>query len=99
MQTATVTKLLERLEEKEWVGRDRSGEVQQFYARADRDDLIGRRLEGIAQELCEGSLTPLLSHLVNRERLSEADRQALRELVDRLDKPVQPKNTGRRKSV
>ena len=82
---ATVQKLLERLEDKAWVERDRSGPVQLFRATADRDDLIGRRLRGIAEELCEGSLTPLLSHLVQNERLSPADRKALRDLIDRLD--------------
>jgi len=84
-QAATVQKLLERLEDKGWVGRDRSGPVQLFLATADRDDLIGRRLRGIAEELCEGSMTPLLSHLVYNERLSAADRKALRDLIDRLD--------------
>jgi BlaI family transcriptional regulator, penicillinase repressor len=84
-QAATVQKLLERLEDKGWVGRDRSGSVQLFRATADRDDLIGRRLRGIAEELCEGSMTPLLSHLVQNERLSSADRKALRDLIERLD--------------
>jgi predicted transcriptional regulator len=87
-QAATVQKLLERLEHKGWVSRDRSGEVQRFAATADRDELIGRRLQVIAEQLCEGSLTPLLSHLVKRERLSASDRQALRDLIEKLaDEP------------
>jgi predicted transcriptional regulator len=87
-QAATVQKLLERLERKGWVSRDRSGEVQRFAATADRDELIGRRLQVIAEQLCEGSLTPLLSHLVKRERLSASDRQALRDLIEKLaDEP------------
>ena len=73
-QAATVQKLLERLEGKGWVERDRTGDVQRFSAAGNRDDLIGRRLEGIAAELCEGSLTPLISHLVKRERLSATER-------------------------
>jgi BlaI family transcriptional regulator, penicillinase repressor len=83
-QPATVQKLLERLEEKECVGRDRSGTVQTFHARSDRNELIGRRLRGIAEELCEGSMTPLLSHLV-KDGLNPNDRKALRDLIDRLD--------------
>lgn len=83
-QAATVQKLLERLEDKGWVRRDRRGPVQTFRAVADREDLIGRRLRGIAEELCEGSMTPLLSHLVHNEKLSTSDRRALRELIDQL---------------
>ena len=85
IQAATVQKLLERLEAKEWIARDRSEPVQRFVATADCDELIGRRLQGIAEELCEGSLTPLISHLVKRERLSASDRRALRELIEKLD--------------
>lgn len=84
-QAATVQKLLERLEAKDWVERDRSGGVQRFAATGGRDELIGRRLEGIATELCEGSLTPLISHLVKRERLTAKDREALRDLIEKLD--------------
>jgi BlaI family penicillinase repressor len=84
-QAATVQKLLERLERKGWVERDRSESVQRFAATANRDELIGRRLQGIAEELCEGSLTPLISHLVKRERLTAKDKQALRDLIDKLD--------------
>jgi predicted transcriptional regulator len=91
-QAATVQKLLERLEDKGWVERDRSGPVQMFRASADRNDLIGRRLQGIAEELCEGSMTPLLSHLVQREHLSASDRKALRELIDRLETPRRKRN-------
>src|SRR4051812_21652013 len=93
VQAATVQKLLERLEGKGWVARDRTGPVQLFRAAADRDDLIGRRLRGIAEELCEGSLTPLLSHLVQSERLSAADRKALRDLIDRLGETPRRKRT------
>lgn len=94
-QPATVQKLLERLEAKAWVERDRSEAVQRFRATADRDELIGRRLQGIAEELCEGSLTPLISHLVKRERLSARDKQALRDLIERLDSETKERRTKR----
>lgn len=94
-QAATVQKLLERLEVKEWVVRDRSENVQRFRATADRDELIGRRLQGIAEELCEGSLTPLLSHLVKRERLTPSDKQALRDLIEQLDGDRSTRNKRR----
>jgi predicted transcriptional regulator len=84
-QYSTVQKLLERLEAKDCVARDRSSAVHVFRAAIDRADLVGRRLRQVAEKLCGGSWTPLLMHLVNTEQLSAKDRQALRQLVDELD--------------
>ena len=75
---ATVQKLLERLEAKQFVTRDRTGAVHVFKAAVARDELIGRRLRAVADTLCGGSLTPLLTHLVQGRRLSDSQRQALR---------------------
>ena len=83
---ATVQKLLERLEEKGCVARDRGGPVQRFTALVDRDSLIGLRLRAVAESLCGGSIAPLISSLVEQSgRLSEPDRRALRELIERHD--------------
>lgn len=84
-QPATVQKLLERLEQKKLVRRNSKGEVNTFRATQDRSELIDRRLRGIAEELCEGSLTPLLSHLVKIEKMSPSDRQALLQMIEDLD--------------
>ena len=61
---ATVQKLLDRLESKGCVERDRGGSVHVFRAAINRDELIGRRLRAVADSLCGGSLSPLLTHLV-----------------------------------
>jgi BlaI family penicillinase repressor len=87
---ATVQKLLERLETKRCVRRDRASGVHTFSAAIDRDDLIGRRLQAMAEKLCGGSLTPLLTHLVRAERLSARDLQSLRSLIEQLDRRKQP---------
>src|SRR5206468_4024682 len=90
-QYATVQKLLERLESKDCVTRDREPSVHRFAARMDRDELIGRRLQTVVEKLCGGSWTPLLTHLVHAEKLTAAQRQELRDLIDDLDK----RGTGR----
>src|SRR5436305_6189399 len=79
---ATVQKLLERLEDKRYVGRDRHGSAHVFAAAVGRDELIGRRLQAVAEQLCGGSLTPLLTHLVKSKKLSARDRQELRSLIE-----------------
>lgn len=91
-QYATVQKLLERLEGKGCVARDRADAVHVFAAAIDRDELVGRRLRQVAEKLCGGSWTPLLTHLVQTEQLSAKERQALRQLVDDLDAPKSRKD-------
>jgi predicted transcriptional regulator len=87
-QYATVQKLLERLEAKGCAGRDRQSWPHVFTATVDRDDLIGRRLRAVAEKLCGGSLTPLLTHLLAVERLSPEERQELRAVLEgRSPKP------------
>src|SRR5438132_4818521 len=88
---ATVQKLLERLEGKGCVSRERGTTAHTFAAAIDRDELIGRRLRAVAEKLCGGSLTPLLTHLVRARRLSARERQELRALIDELDKKPRPR--------
>lgn len=96
-QYATVQKLLERLEDKQIAGkpfvvRDRAGAAHTFTAGVGRDELIGSRLRDVAEKLCGGSLTPLLTHLVRTRRLSARERQELRALIDELER--KGKNKG-----
>lgn len=81
---ATVQKLLERLEASGYVKRDRSGGVQCFTAQVAKGDLIDRRLQTLAEQLCGGSVSPLLTHLVKADRLSADELQSLRDLIDDL---------------
>jgi predicted transcriptional regulator len=82
---ATVQKLLERLEDKGCVSRDRAAFAHRFAATVAREDLIGRQLESVAQKLCEGSLTPLLLHLVQATPLSPEQRAELRRMLDEAE--------------
>jgi len=84
-QYATVQKLLDRMEAKGFVERDRSLFVHLFKAVLDRDEMIGRRLRTLAEMLCDGSLTPLLTHLARAKDLTEQDRMALRAIMDEAD--------------
>lgn len=90
---ATVQKLLERLEEKRYVLRARSDSPQTFRPSVSRDDLLGRWLETVAEKLCRGSHTPLLTHLVRARRLPARDYQALRELIDELEQTNKTKKS------
>ena len=82
---ATVQKLLERLEGKACVRRRLRGRSNVYTASIGREDLIAHRLKETADKLCEGSLTPLLSQLVNTTKLSPQDLEALRDLVEQQE--------------
>ncbi|HLJ10633.1 MAG TPA: BlaI/MecI/CopY family transcriptional regulator [Planctomycetaceae bacterium] len=88
---ATVQKLLERLEAKKFVKRDRSAWPHRFEELINRDDLISRRLQLTADKLCEGALAPLLTNLVRVTHLSPEERQSLRSLLDDLDQEPKAK--------
>ena len=84
-QYATVQKLLDRMEAKEYVERDRTLYVHVFAAALDRDELIGRRLRSLAEALCDGSMAPLLTHLARATDLTDEDRLALRAIIDEAE--------------
>ena len=81
-----VQSLLERLEAKGYVRRDRSSFAHVFSAAIERGDLIDQRLQAVAEKLCGGSWTPLLMHLAEGTRLSAEDRKMLRKLLADADK-------------
>jgi predicted transcriptional regulator len=86
-QVATVQKLLERLEGKEHVVRDRTIWPHVYRAVIDRDGLIELRLRTVAAQLCGGSMTPLLLHLLRASSLSAEERRELHAFLDELKKP------------
>ena len=81
-QYATVQKLLDRLESKQLVVRDRERRAHRFEAVVTREDFLNSQLQDLADKLCGGSLSPLLTTLVEENRFSDSDRASLRALVE-----------------
>ena len=46
---------------------------------------IGRRLQAVAEKLCGGSLTPLVTNLIRSHRLTARERREIRALIDELE--------------
>ena len=87
----TVQKLLERLEAKGYVGQRRGEGPLVFAAAVSREEFISRRLQAMADKLCEGSLTPLLTNLIRARRLSGRQLDELRDLIDELKQQARGK--------
>ena len=80
---ATVQKLIQRLEKKNLVGRDRSAYVHAIYPLMDRNEFAGQRLAETAEKLTRGSLKPLLAHLVENDQLSPEEQDEIRKLLNK----------------
>jgi BlaI family transcriptional regulator, penicillinase repressor len=89
---ATVQNLLGRLERKGFVRHTRSEGVLVFTTRVDRDELIRRRLQGVADKLCGGAVAPLLMNLVRSRPLSAGEIEALYDFL-REQRKRQPKSS------
>jgi predicted transcriptional regulator len=82
---ATVQKLLARLEAKGFVTRDRDKWPHKFSSSIVREELISQRLQATADELCDGTMSTLLTHLVHSKQFSSRQRQRLRKILDEIE--------------
>src|SRR4051794_2638596 len=80
---ATVQKLLQRLEQKRLVVRDRKTFAHRFRASVTREALAGNQLQALAEKLTDGSLVPFIIHAVESKQLSAAERDEIRRLLNR----------------
>ena len=89
-QHGTVQRLLQRLEEKAFVERDRSLPVHHFSARIGRESYGGSQLESLAARLTGGSVAPLITQLMDEKKLSRAEIARLRQILDQADPGDEP---------
>ncbi len=80
-QHGTVQRLLQRLEDKGYVERDRTLPVHFFSATISRQAYAGSQLESLAEKLTEGSVAPLITHLLQEKKISRTEIKKLRELL------------------
>jgi BlaI family penicillinase repressor len=81
----TVLTLLQRLEAKGVVSSDKSGVAHVFRPAVTRDKLLRQRLKDLANQLCEGTATPLVQALVEGQRFTAEEISHFRQLLDALE--------------
>lgn len=81
-QHGTVQRLLQRLEDKGFVERDRKLPVHLFSSAISREAYAGTQLESLAEKLTGGSLAPLITHLMEQKKISAAEIRRLRRILD-----------------
>ncbi len=81
-QHGTAQRLLQRLEDKGYVERDRNLPVHFFSATVSRRAYASGQLESLANKLTGGSIAPLVTHLVEQKKISRAEIKRLRAILD-----------------
>ena len=81
-QHGTVQRLLQRLEGKGFVERDRELPVHLFSAAVSRQAYASGQLESLADRLTGGSLAPLITHLMQEKKISSTEVERLRGILD-----------------
>jgi BlaI family penicillinase repressor len=81
-QHGTVQRLLQRLEDKGYLRRDRNLNIHFFSASITRRDYAGSQLESLASRLTGGSFAPLITHLVERNKLTRKDMDQIRAILN-----------------
>ncbi len=81
----TAQTLLARLTEKGYVRREKDGRAFRFLPAVSRDELVGARLDDIADRVCDGQSMPLLLNLVHNANFSSDDLDRMRALLNELD--------------
>ncbi|MEM7455647.1 MAG: BlaI/MecI/CopY family transcriptional regulator [Planctomycetota bacterium] len=95
-QHGTVQRLLQRLEDKGFIDRDRSISVHFFSAAVSRENYAGTQLESLADKLTSGSFAPLITNLIERKKISRKEIERIREILDAHESAGGQKKGGRK---
>ena len=77
----TVKTLLDRMVEKGYLARQKTGPVWRYEPALTREDYLHSEMETLAETVLENSFAPLFVHLAKKEKLSRDEIDALRELL------------------
>lgn len=84
-QAATVKTLLNRLLTKGAIAAEKDGRRFLYQAVLQRDTWLAQESASMLQRLFGGRLAPLVAHFGSQQKLSAAELQELRAIIDKLD--------------
>ncbi len=80
---STVTTMVRRMEEKGLIGHETQGRTKVFQALLAREDAAAAETDSLLERAFHGSVGLLVSSLVERSSLTEADIEELYDILDR----------------
>ena len=81
----TVQTLLNRLEAKGFVNSQKAGRAYVFSPAISQNQFLDNRLTDLAEKICEGSQTPLMMALVQKQKFTRSEIDEFRQMLDRLE--------------
>lgn len=81
----TVLTLLSRLREKGCISSTKDGPAHVFAAAVSREELLRRRLVDLADQVCDGTASPLMHALVQGRQFTSDELAGFRKLIDELE--------------
>ena len=94
-ELGTVHSMLQRLERKNLVLRDRSAHAHVFVSAVNRSEVAGQALEAMSKKLADGSMAPFLTHLVQADRLKLEEIDEIRRMLDDAARKLKKKRKTR----
>lgn len=89
---STVKTMLDRMVDKGFVTSERVGNAYEYTPCLRRQSAIGRVVDDVFDRVLEGSLSPLVSRLIESRRLSASDVAQLRAMLDSYDEPSEERS-------
>lgn len=82
----TVKTLLNRLVKKQALGFEKTGREYKYHPRVSEADCVAAESQSFLDRVFGGSLQPMLAHFVEQRKLSAADLNELKTLLQRKEK-------------
>ena len=80
----TIRTLINRLEKKGVLGRERLGREFLYHPRYQKEDYIKKESNTLLKRLFDGATAPLISHFIKDQKMTPEDREAICRLIDDL---------------
>jgi predicted transcriptional regulator len=79
---SSIQKLIERLESKGCVRRDRTERAHRFHALVTQEEFLRSRVQALSEQVCDGSFVGVMTTLLRSKGISRSERSQLRKLID-----------------
>ena len=77
----TIKTLLDKLVDKEYLKRERFGPIWLYEPTITREQTVSNAIDSFADTVLNNTLTPLFSHFIKKEKMSEEEIEVLEKLI------------------